>query len=185
MNQKRVLGILAAVLAGFLQIGAATAGPGQPVPAGATYEVGFSGDNTAQALILRAINSARENIVMAAYTFTSKDVTLALQAAQKRGVPVYLVVDADEAKKAYSSAQFLANNGVQVRTNDNFAIMHHKFMVIDRRHVQTGSYNYSKAAASKNAENVLVLWDVPDLATAYGQEWMKLWGHGQPVKSNY
>ena len=123
--------------------------------------------------------------MVAAYTFTSKPITTALLDAHKRGVSVFILADEKEAKKGYSSAQFLANSGVQVRTNDRYDIMHHKFLVIDKLHVQTGSFNYSKAAAEKNAENVLVIWDAPDLANKYGQEWMKLWNEGQQMKAHY
>lgn len=53
-------------------------------------------------------------------------------------------------------------------------------MVIDGKTVETGSFNYTSSADQKNAENVLVLHDVPDLAEAYHQEWMRLWTEARP-----
>lgn len=177
MDAKRVLRIVAAILLlGLTQIAPAAQN---------NIDVAFSEDGTALPLVVKAIESAKQSVVIAAYTFTSKPIALALLDAQKRGVKVFVVVDAKEAIKAYAAAQFLANNGVQVRSNSKYEIMHHKFIVIDKMHVQTGSFNYSKAAAEKNAENVIVLWNAPDIANKYGQAWMKLWEDGQPVKAQY
>lgn len=36
------------------------------------------------------------------------------------------------------------------------SIQHNKVLIIDQQHVQTGSYNYSSAAARSNAENAIV-----------------------------
>lgn len=69
-----------------------------------------------------------------------------------------------------------------MRTNGRYAIMHNKFMVIDERHVQTGSFNYSAAAVNKNAENVLVLLNVPQLAAQYQHQWQLLWDEDKEMK---
>jgi phosphatidylserine/phosphatidylglycerophosphate/cardiolipin synthase-like enzyme len=47
------------------------------------------------------------------------------------------------------------------------AIAHNKVIVIDNSTVLTGSFNFSKAAEEKNAENLLVLKKSPELANAY------------------
>ena len=69
--------------------------------------------------------------------------------------------------------------------NGNCAIFHHKFMVFDGRHVETGSFNFSAAAAGKNAENVLMLWDVPQLAEHYAREWQRLWTESSEMEARY
>jgi hypothetical protein len=38
---------------------------------------------------------------------------------------------------------------------------------------------------SRNAENVLVLWDEPELAAGYAKEWRKLWKEGVKVGKQY
>ena len=57
--------------------------------------------------------------------------------------------------------------------------MHNKFMVIDSATVQTGSFNYTNSAEHKNAENVLVLRDNPEIASRYLKEWQRLWDESQ------
>ena len=80
---------------------------------------------------------------------------------------------------------FLANQGVPVRLNGHYAIHHHKFMVVDGQHLELGSFNYSAAAASKNAENALLLWRFPALAAGYQTEWQRLWDEAEPLAPAY
>lgn len=96
-----------------------------------------------------------------------------------------VVVDAKSNTGRYTAANFLANYEVPVRKNGNYAVMHHKFMVIDGEHVQTGSFNYSAAAVSRNAENVLMLWNMPELAGIYTREWQRLWDEAIPMPPAY
>jgi phosphatidylserine/phosphatidylglycerophosphate/cardiolipin synthase-like enzyme len=157
----------------------------QQFPASATFDVGFSPRADSLRIIMKAINEAEKSIKVAAYSFTSKPVSTALVNAHKRGVKVQAVVDAKSNKGKYSAAQFLANNGVPVRTNGRYAIMHNKFIVIDGKTLQTGSFNYSAAAANKNAENVIIIRNVQPLAAQYTKEWQKLWDEGEELKAAY
>ena len=73
----------------------------------------------------------------------------------------------------------------QRRANGNYTIMHNKFMVIDGKNVQTGSFNYMACAASCNAENALLIQDAPELAGTYRQEFNRLWNEASPPTSHY
>lgn len=138
-------------------------------------EVAFAPDPAALELVLKTIQSARRSIHVAAYVFTSKPVAQALLTAQRAGIEVAVVADRKENSGRYSATRFLADQQVPVRLNARYGIFHHKFMIIDAMHVQTGSFNYTAAAASKNAENVLVVWNAPELAARYEQQWQRLW----------
>ncbi|WP_322075480.1 phospholipase D family nuclease [Burkholderia cenocepacia] len=157
----------------------------QPLPAGAGYEVGFSPNGNALDVVVKGINSARASILVAAYTFTSKPIAVALVEASRRGVKVAVVADRAQNSKSYSAVRFLANQGVPVRLNGNYQDAHDKFMVIDGQHVETGSFNYSAAAARKNAENVVLLWNVRPIADQYAAEWQRLWSEGSEFKPAY
>ena len=135
-------------------------------------EVAFSPYGNSLNLVLSGINTAKVSIMVAAYSFTSKPITEALRDAHKRGVDVVCRRRSEgQQRRKYTAVAFLANQGVPVRFNGRYAIFHNKFMVIDGRNVETGSFNYSVAAVNKNAENVLVLRDVPELAARYTEEW--------------
>ena len=49
--------------------------------------------------------------------------------------------------------------------------------------MQTGSFNYSKAAAKSNSENVVVIWNNPDLALTYLKHWQDRFDQGTPYKA--
>lgn len=181
MNRKNLcLAHVAVILLVF-----ATTAYAQPLPIGNSYKLGYSPAGQSLKIIIDAIEEAEVSILVAAYSFTSKPIATALLAVHKRGVQVQVVADAKANRGQYTATTFLANQGVPVRLNSKYAIMHHKFMIIDGKHVQTGSFNYSAAAASRNAENVLLLLNVPELAEEYMREWQLLWDKGEPLKAAY
>lgn len=147
-------------------------------------EIAFSPSGGATELVVHTIESAKTSIRVAAYSFTSKPIATALLDAHKRGVDVRVVVDKANATARYTMATFLANQGVPVRVDYRYAIMHDKFIVVDGVTVETGSFNFTAAAESKNAENVMVLRD-PAVAERYAREWDRLWGESEEMKARY
>jgi phosphatidylserine/phosphatidylglycerophosphate/cardiolipin synthase-like enzyme len=158
----------------------------QPSTASAapTYFAAFT-PGEALPLVLDTIRGAKSSLLVAAYSFTSKPVAIALRDAQRHGVQVFVVVDAGEAGKGYSAARFLANERVPVRTNARYALQHNKFIVADGSVVQTGSFNYTASAAERNAENVLVVSHAPALGAQYTREWRRLWDEGVDLLPAY
>lgn len=150
-----------------------------------SYELGFSPNGESLQIVLNGIADAQETILVAAYSFTSRPIAEALLDAHKRGVQVAVVADKKGNSTRYTAVNFLANHGVAVRLNGQYAIMHHKFMVIDKVSVQLGSFNYSAAATDRNAENVFLLKNVPDVAAHYAAEWARLWNESIGVVSHY
>ncbi|MXP67107.1 phospholipase D family protein (plasmid) [Pantoea sp. Nvir] len=148
-------------------------------------EVGFSPGMTAKHIVLTAIEEAKKSIDIAAYSFTSKPIALAIINAQQRGVNVRVVADKNSNGRKYTAVTYLANHHVPVRLNDNYAIMHNKFMIIDGHSVETGSFNYTQSAASRNAENVIYLRHRPDIAEKYTREFNRIWNEGMDKKSTY
>jgi phosphatidylserine/phosphatidylglycerophosphate/cardiolipin synthase-like enzyme len=124
---------------------------------------------------------------VAAYSFTSPVVAKALLNARKRGVDVRVVVDenGNRSKASLAALNLLAEAGIPTRTISRYAIHHDKYMVIDKITVQTGSFNYSKAAAKSNSENVVVIWNNPDLALTYLKHWQDRFDQGKPYKAAY
>ena len=143
----------------------------QTVPTEGSQEVAFSPKDGATELVVKVIDSARQSIRLAAYSFTSKPIPRALVDAHKRGVDVEVVVDKSQKSARYTSATFLANMGLPVRVDSMHAIMHNKFIVVDGQDVENGSFNYTSAAENRNAENTLVNWNNPKLAAIYTANW--------------
>ncbi len=87
--------------------------------------------------------------------------------AHKRGVKVTVVLDTSQRSKKYSSADFVNSAGIPTYIDDQHAIAHNKVMIIDQAVVITGSFNFTKAAEEKNAENLLVIRGEPELVIKY------------------
>ena len=128
-----------------------------------------------------------------AYAFTSARITEALVKATRRGVPVAMAVDADhnlsrgsgDANKGRAALSALATAGVSVRVVSAFPIHHDKLIIIDGRHVQSGSFNYTASAQLRNSEYVMVNWDNPALAQAMLPHFNRNFSLGKPFSPGY
>lgn len=151
----------------------------QDAPASPGIDVGFSNGNGqgAEAIVLKVIASARASLLVASYSFTSPTIAQALVAARKRGVDVRVVMDKSQRSERYTSATFLSHMDIPVRIDAQHAIQHNKYIIADGAHVQQGSFNYTRAGAKSNAENVLAIWNNQPLAQAYARDWQIHWDH--------
>ena len=133
------------------------------------------GDNIA-ALIIDEIREAKSDVRVHAYLFTSKAIANALIGALRRGVKVEAIADAGEYEKGNSPVlPRLVQHGAIVYLNDRQKSSHNKIVLIDasqaRATVITGSYNFTRAAQSQNAENVVILSGNRDIAQRYLRNW--------------
>ncbi len=117
--------------------------------------------------IVRQLDQARQEILVQSYSFTSRPIARALVQAQKRGVKITVILDKSNRQHKYSAATFLKNMEIPVFIDDKHAIAHNKIILIDGRVVITGSFNFTMAAEKGNAENLLILEDLPELNQAY------------------
>ena len=129
-------------------------------------------------LIVAEIGAARREILVQAYSFTSPEIVAALVAATKRGVAVRALLDVSNVKPGHDgrppagkhAAEALAMAGAEVRIDEAHEIAHNKVIILDRVRVITGSFNFSRSAQTRNAENVAVL-DGADVADRYAANW--------------
>jgi len=70
--------------------------------------------------------------------------------------------------------------GIEVRSDGKHAIQHNKVMLIDDDIVITGSYNFTKSAESRNAENIMIVRS-SYAAKRYADNWKLHWGHSEKV----
>jgi len=157
-------------------------------PAGAEMVVQacFSPQGKCSAYIIREIEQAKKELLVAVYAFTNDDLAAAVVQAKKRGVAVQVVIDREyDAATERSKGKFLEGqkiplrrlSGVKANTLEKDAgLMHQKFAVIDRKLVLTGSYNWTRAADNLNDENLLLFRDAGALAEEYRRAFLGLWG---------
>jgi phosphatidylserine/phosphatidylglycerophosphate/cardiolipin synthase-like enzyme len=133
-------------------------------------EVYFSPHGGCTDAIVRELDKAQGTVLVQAYSFTSYRIAKAILDANKRGVKVEVILDKSQRTDQYSSATFLYNSGIPVKIDAVHVIVHNKIMIIDGETVITGSFNFTKAAEEKNAENLLVIRD-KKLAEQYIKNW--------------
>ncbi len=126
---------------------------------------------------VREIQAARQMIFVQAYSFTSAPIAKALTDAHARGVKVTVVLDKSQKGEKYTEADFVLQAGIPTYIDEKHAIAHNKIMLIDGRTIITGSFNFTKSAEESNAENLLVMHDMPQLYAAYQQNFQAHLGH--------
>ena len=145
----------------------------------------FSPEGKCSTYILREIEQAKKELLVAVYAFTSDDLANALVQAKKRGVAVQVVIDKEfdvgneKSKGRFFDVQKIPLrrlSGVKAKSQDKeTGLMHQKFAVVDRKTVLTGSYNWTHSADSLNDENLLLFRDAGPLAEDYRKAFIRLW----------
>ncbi|EMM6764776.1 phospholipase D family protein, partial [Pluralibacter gergoviae] len=115
------------------------------------------------------------------------DIMKALVAAKKRGVDVKIVIDerGNTGRASIAAMNYIANSGIPLRTDSDFPIQHDKVIIVDNVTVETGSFNFTKAAETKNSENAVVIWNMPKLAESFLEHWQDRWNRGRDYRSSY
>jgi len=150
-----------------------------------TVQVAFTPWDNAEAMIAGCIRQAKQQILVQAFSFTSRVLAHALIAAKRRGVDVQVLADREQTFSGEASRiPELARAGIPVMLEVRYQSAHNKVMVIDAGSadaaVITGSYNWTYAAQYKNAENVLILRHDPDIANAYAANWSRHFADALP-----
>lgn len=144
-----------------------------------TIDTYFSPRGGATEAIVKEINAAKSEILVQAYSFTSKPIAKALVDARKRGVRIEAVLDKSQRREKYTSADFIAHAGISTYIDDRHAIAHNKIIIIDKSTLITGSFNFTKAAEEKNAENLLVMKGNKPLVERYIRNFQEHKGHSE------
>lgn len=168
--------ILAAGVVSTLAVGA-LADRETPAPAGVRAAFGPGCEDA----VLEAIRSARSEILVASYVITRDSIVSALANEARRGLRVHLKYDAKQADFDAMKAAVAALKKARVKCNGvrlsgDYASMHHKFIVIDRARVVTGSYNFTTPASERNYENVVVV-ESTHVAAAFAAEFDAMRSH--------
>jgi phosphatidylserine/phosphatidylglycerophosphate/cardiolipin synthase-like enzyme len=107
--------------------------------------------------VVAEIQRAHKEILVQAYSFTSKAIAQALIEAKGRGVHVEILLDRSNEQETYTELGHLLEQGMHPHIDAQHAIAHNKIMIIDARTLITGSFNFTHQAEVENAENLLVI----------------------------
>jgi phosphatidylserine/phosphatidylglycerophosphate/cardiolipin synthase-like enzyme len=141
--------------------------------ADASYQVCFTPAENCTSIIVAAIRQAKKEVLVQAYSFTSVQIIKSLIDASRRGVVVKIILDKSQVRtNGFSSAKLLSDYHIPLWIDYSPSIAHNKVMIIDREIVITGSFNFTKAAEERNAENVIIIFD-KELAKKYINNWFR------------
>jgi phosphatidylserine/phosphatidylglycerophosphate/cardiolipin synthase-like enzyme len=174
MRRKSIL-----ILALILFCAAAPAARADTLNLSGPAELCFTPGGDCTGMLVQAIGQAQKTIYVQAYSFTSAPIAKALADAERRGVHVEAILDKSQQTARYSGATYLAHAGIPVYIDAKHAIAHNKVMILDGSRVVTGSFNFTKAAQEKNAENLIIIDDA-GLAAKYMRNWQEHRGHSEP-----
>ncbi len=146
-----------------------------PCPSLSVY---FSPSRGSTEAIIKELDNSKTSVLVQAFSFTSAPIAKALLNAHKRGVKVEIILDKSQKREKYTAADFFANSGIPTKIDAAHAKAHNKVMVIDGATVITGSFNFTRAAEEKNAENLLIIRDKA-LAEKYTKNWQDHAGHSE------
>jgi phosphatidylserine/phosphatidylglycerophosphate/cardiolipin synthase-like enzyme len=130
--------------------------------------------------LIKHIDGSKKTIKVMAYGFTAMPLSDALIKAHRRGVKVQLLQDEKSAGNNSDAVNQLIAAGIEVRSDGKHAIQHNKVMLMDDDIVITGSYNFTKSAEVRNAENIIILKSAY-AAKRYSDNWDTHWKHGEEV----
>jgi phosphatidylserine/phosphatidylglycerophosphate/cardiolipin synthase-like enzyme len=151
-------------------------------------------EDSSNGSIGKLLTTSQQQVDFALFVFSEPALGNILQTQSQRGVKVRGTIDRQFAYRDYSSAltlmgvkttQACAAGGVNSPSLDTVGVptlptgdlLHHKFAIIDRRTVITGSHNWSNAANYHNDETLLVIHDNPTVAAHFDREFERLYQH--------
>jgi phosphatidylserine/phosphatidylglycerophosphate/cardiolipin synthase-like enzyme len=146
----------------------------------------FSPQDDVAGQIVDAVRHSSRQVLVQAFSFTHDGIAQALIDAHRRGVEVKLIADREQTEKMdRGMVPRIAAAGVPTWLDGEHQSAHNKIMVIDAGTptavVITGSFNFTKAAQYKNAENVVFLSGNARLAEVYVANWQRHQAHSRPL----
>ena len=149
----------------------------QPVAAEAYFS---PGDDCPRA-IGRLLANAAATADICVFTITDDRLSDAILDAHRRGVAVRVIADDAKAEDLGSDVERFERAGIPTRVDRSPFHMHHKFAILDRETLLTGSYNWTRGAARDNEENIIVTSD-PRFLTPFQGSFDRLWAKLDPSR---
>ncbi|MDF2947981.1 MAG: hypothetical protein K0S51_2660 [Bacillales bacterium] len=120
------------------------------------------------------IDDAKESIDVAVFYISETKLVTHLCSATKRGVKVRIITDREAEKTNKAALEALMCAGIPVKVNTYDGRMHLKNMIVDKKLIATGSYNYTHGAEHKNEEVVVIIKN-KELAKEWSKKFDEMW----------
>ena len=145
------------------------------------FEVHFFPNSYEEIHLINLLSKTRESLDIAMFTINNNRIAEELKNIFIRGVKLRIITYSAFINRPSSNIYSLVNIGVNIKMDKRSRYyMHHKFCVIDKSVIVTGSLNWSNQAVNHNQENLLFL-ENRNLAMQYSYEFEKLWNSFETV----
>jgi phosphatidylserine/phosphatidylglycerophosphate/cardiolipin synthase-like enzyme len=128
------------------------------------------------------IENAKTEIQIQAYSLSSKPIADAVVMAKRTGVNVEILLDKSSAVAQNNAVYFASLKGIPTYLDAQHAVADNNVIIIDKSTVITGSFNFSKEADARNAENLLIIKS-DRLAGIYFDNWELHKSHAEKFKA--
>lgn len=128
--------------------------------------------------IVELIKGAKQSVYFMAFSFTDDDVAQAMIDRHRKGVTVRGVMEERNATGSGSEFDILQQAGIDILSDGNPYVMHHKVIIIDEAIVITGSFNFTGGAAKNNDENLVIIHS-PEIAAQYKAEFDRVYARAR------
>ncbi len=135
-------------------------------------ETYFSPNGGCEEAIIKRLSQAKEGICFATFTFTNRRIANAMVKRFNQGIKIKGIMER-EGFSPYCRYWLFKDIKADVKWDNNFYLLHHKFFIIDSKILITGSYNPTRAAEEKSEENILIL-ERPEICKIYQEEFGRL-----------
>ena len=115
------------------------------------------------------------------FTINCRELGDAVIEQHKNGVVVRVLTDDEQMGSTGSQIEKFRREGIQVRHDLSSFFMHHKFVVIDRKTLVNGSFNWTRQAVTGNRENVVISSN-EYVVRSFAEEFDRLWEEYDPCK---
>lgn len=132
--------------------------------------------------LLNYISSTKSSLDVCMYTLTGQVFLEALVKAHHQGIMVRVITE-NEIETSTQVVQ-LRRAGIQVRSSNSSFFMHHKFAVIDKKIIITGSLNWTLQGVNGNQENIIIT-DQEQVLKPFIEQFMLLWELYAPPTKPY
>ena len=145
-------------------------------------EVCFSPDEPCDLKLIKLVNSAEKSLDIAIYDINIDQLVHSVLVKSK-SIPVRIVVDQRQSKGSHSLVETLIKAGASVRYGRQRGIMHNKFVIVDGKTVETGSFNFTNHASQANNENQIYITS-PAVVERYVNRFETIWDKASDAKKS-
>ncbi len=122
-------------------------------------------------LISEEIKQAKKDIFIQAYVLTHESIINAILYSRNNGVKINILLDYKSYKQNIKSYKLFKSKGININFDNMSGLAHNKIIIIDKKKVITGSFNFTNAADKRNAENVVLIND-SKIASEFLNNWI-------------